>query len=88
MRNKRRLRMKFRTIDLLYHLLFRRNFSHDELLEIHRNDKESLRRFNRQGYTFEDEEDRVINAFKIMGAKKITRKRPRRGRDYKNIFIY
>ena len=79
--------MKFRTIDLKYNLLFRRNFSHDKLLEIHRNDKESLRRFNRQGYTFE-EEDRVINTFKAMGAKKITRKRPRRGRDYKTHFIY
>ena len=87
MKSKRRSRMIFKTIDLKYNLLFRRNFSHDKLLEIHRNDKESLRRFNRQGYTFE-EEDRVINAFKIMGAKKITRKHPRRGRDYKTHFLY
>lgn len=85
---KKRLRMKFRTIDLKYNLELRKEVPHDELLKIRRREKEDLRRINRQGCTFEDEEDQVINSFKIMGAKKITRKRPRRGRDYKTTFLY
>ena len=88
MKSKRRLRMKFRTIDLKYNLELRRNVPYEELSKIRRREKEVLRQINRQGCTFEDEEDMVINTFKAMGAKKITRKRPRRGRDYKNIFIY
>ena len=88
MKNKRRLRMTFRTIDLKYNLLFRRNFSHDELLEIRRREKENLRQISRQRCAFVDDEDILINTFKAMGVKKITRKRPRRGRDYKTTFLY
>ena len=88
MKNKRRLRMKFRTIDLKYNLELRREIPYEELLKIRRREKEDLRQINRQGCTFEDEEDMVINTFKAMGAKKITRKRPRRGRDYKTHFLY
>ena len=89
MKSKRRSRMIFKTIDLKYHLELRRNIPYDELLEIRRSEKEELRQISRQGCAFVDNEDMVINTFKIIGSKKITtRKRPRRGRDYKTYLIY
>ena len=89
MKSKRRSRMIFKTIDLKYHLELRRNIPYEELLEIRRNEKEELRQISRQGCAFVDNEDMVINTFKIIGSKKITtRKRPRRGRDYKTYLIY
>ena len=81
--------MIFKTIDLKYHLELRRNIPYEELLEIRRSEKEELRQISRQGCAFVDNEDMVINTFKIIGSKKITtRKRPRRGRDYKTYLIY
>ena len=89
MKSKRRSRMIFKTIDLKYHLELRRNIPYDELLEIRRSEEEELRQISRQGCAFVDNEDMVINTFKIIGSKKITtRKRPRRGRDYKTYLIY
>lgn len=89
MKNKRRSRMIFKTIKLKYHLKLRRNIPYKELLEIRRSEKEELRQISRQGCAFVDNEDMVINTFKIIGSKKITtRKRPRRGRDYKTYLIY
>ena len=89
MKSKRRSRMIFKTIDLKYHLELRRNIPYEELLEIRRSEKEELRQISRQGCAFVDNEDMVINTFKIIGSKKITtRKRPRRGRDYKTYLIY
>ena len=89
MKSKRRSRMIFKTIKLKYHLKLRREIPYEELLEIRRSEKEELRQISRQGCAFVDNEDRVINTFKIIGSKKITtRKRPRRGRDYKTYLIY
>ena len=89
MKNKRRSRMIFKTIDLKYHLELRREIPYEELLEIRRSEKEELKQISRQGCAFVDNEDMVINTFKIIGSKKITtRKRPRRGRDYKTYLIY
>ena len=89
MKSKRRSRMIFKTIKLKYHLKLRRNIPYKELLEIRRSEKEELRQISRQGCAFVDNEDMVINTFKIIGSKKITtRKRPRRGRDYKTYLIY
>ena len=89
MKSKRRSRMIFKTIDLKYHLELRRTIPYEELLEIRRSEKEELKQISRQGCAFVDNEDMVINTFKIIGSKKITtRKRPRRGRDYKTYLIY
>ena len=89
MKSKRRSRMIFKTIKLKYHLKLRREIPYEELLEIRRSEKEELRQISRQGCAFVDNEDMVINTFKIIGSKKITtRKRPRRGRDYKTYLIY
>ena len=89
MKSKRRSRMIFKTIDLKYHLKLRREIPYEELLEIRRSEKEELKQISRQGCAFVDNEDMVINTFKIIGSKKITtRKRPRRGRDYKTYLIY
>ena len=86
---KRRSRMIFKTIKLKYHLKLRRKIPYEELLEIRRSEKEELKQISRQGCAFVDNEDMVINTFKIIGSKKITtRKRPRRGRDYKTYLIY
>ena len=86
---KRRSRMIFKTIKLKYHLKLRREIPYEELLEIRRSEKEELKQISRQGCAFVDNEDMVINTFKIIGSKKITtRKRPRRGRDYKTYLIY
>ena len=89
MKNKKRSRMIFKTIKLKYHLKLRREIPYEELLEIRRSEKEELKQISRQGCAFVDNEDMVINTFKIIGSKKITtRKRPRRGRDYKTYLIY
>ena len=92
MKSKRRSRMIFKTIKLKYHLKLRREIPYEELLEIRRSEKEELKQISRQGCAFVDvvdDEDMVINTFKIIGSKKITtRKRPRRGRDYKTYLIY
>ena len=89
MKSKRRSRMIFKTIKLKYHLKLRREIPYEELLEIRRSEKEELKQISRQGCAFVDNEDMVINTFKIIGSKKITtRKRPRRGRDYKTYLIY
>ena len=91
MKSKRRSRMIFKTIKLKYHLKLRRVVPYEELLEIRRSEKEELKQISRQGCAFVDvvnDEDMVINTFKAIGVKKITRKRPRRGRDYKTTFLY